>query len=362
VLDASYAVRGALGKAGVVRNSAEGQRLFNEVNAELAEIAKGRPLTQADVMDALARRGVTNIDYSTAVGAGNALRGGDAYNQQMAAYQRNAMENAPMGDYCDIYGNDSDNFYVDKHAEIKAVQQSTGYRYLLDKWDGISSSLEKARRDGSMLAGVGLMAYDFADGVVGLGRWVAGKFGANTGEHVFKYLDDAHRQQATIGGAMTGILSGIAGIAKNVAKAGAGLADDIDFALGRLGGKQLTGAEYKSIKETLSGYGVKTVYGYPAESVLPSKAAAGFGYGSQPTLYLRKGATQYETFHELMHAEQYLKLGSKEVYVAQGRYARESYVFNRIWQNRQKFQTSEIRDAIDYMRYLRTEFRSGRIN
>jgi hypothetical protein len=144
----------------------------------------------------------------------------------MAAYQRNAMANGPLGDYCDIYGNDSDNFYVDKHAEIKAVQQSTGYRYLLDKWDGISSSLEKARRDGSMLAGVGLMAYDFADGVVGLGRWVAGKFGANTGEHVFKYLDDAHRQQATIGGAMTGILSGIAGIAKNVAKVGAGIVKD----------------------------------------------------------------------------------------------------------------------------------------
>jgi hypothetical protein len=88
VLDASYAVRGALGKAGVVRNSAEGQRLFNEVNAELSEIAKGRPLTQADVMDALARRGVTNIDYSTAVGAGNALRGGDAQWQTMKDSQR----------------------------------------------------------------------------------------------------------------------------------------------------------------------------------------------------------------------------------------------------------------------------------
>jgi hypothetical protein len=81
VLDASYAVRGALGKAGVVKSAAEGQRLFNEVNAELAEIAKGRPLTQADVMDALARRGVANIDYNTAVGAGNALRGGDAQYQ-----------------------------------------------------------------------------------------------------------------------------------------------------------------------------------------------------------------------------------------------------------------------------------------
>jgi hypothetical protein len=102
VLDASYAVRGALGKAGLVKNSAEGQRLFNEVNAELSEIAKGRSLTQSDVMDALARRGVTNIDYNTAVGAGNALRGGDAQWQYAAEnLARIAADHAAAQKYLD---------------------------------------------------------------------------------------------------------------------------------------------------------------------------------------------------------------------------------------------------------------------
>ncbi len=70
------------------------------------------------------------------------------------------------------------------------------------------------------------------------------------------------------------------------------------------------------------------------------------------TIFLRKGAAQFEAFHEMAHARHWKQLGP-EAYEGIGKYARESHVFNQIWKNRTQFSKPELQDAINYMRRLK---------
>jgi type I restriction-modification system DNA methylase subunit len=86
------------------------------------------------------------------------------------------------------------------------------------------------------------------------------------------------------------------------------------------------------------------------KGVLPSFARAGF----DPTngkLYLRKGATHFEAFHETQHAKQWAALGILQ-YNKQSRFEREKYVFDRIIENRESFSESEIKAATNYIESL----------
>ncbi len=78
-------------------------------------------------------------------------------------------------------------------------------------------------------------------------------------------------------------------------------------------------------------------------------------------IYLRKGATAYEAFHEMAHAQQWASIG-REAYIGLGKYARESHVFQEIWKNRSQFSKAELQHAIDYMRDIRELFQLGRID
>ena len=78
---------------------------------------------------------------------------------------------------------------------------------------------------------------------------------------------------------------------------------------------------------------------------------AGFD-GNTGTVFLRKGATNFEAFHEMSHARQWAQLGT-EAYKGIGKYARETHVFNQIWKNRTQFSKPELSEAINYMRRLR---------
>jgi hypothetical protein len=63
----------------------------------------------------------------------------------------------------------------------------------------------------------------------------------------------------------------------------------------------------------------------------------------------------------MTHARQFGQLG-REAYRDLGRYARETHMFNKIWQSRSNFNRAEVRDAIDYIRSLRTQNRMGAID
>lgn len=106
-LDASYAIRGALGKAGKVQNKEHGVELMNEIRSVMSKIEKARSITRGDVMDALAKYSITDITYEDAVTAGNALRGKDAEQTRKAKsvsaneYKKGGFEFIPGMGYVD---------------------------------------------------------------------------------------------------------------------------------------------------------------------------------------------------------------------------------------------------------------------
>lgn len=85
----------------------------------------------------------------------------------------------------------------------------------------------------------------------------------------------------------------------------------------------------------------------------------GFDYESG-TVYLRRGATSYEAFHEATHARQWANLGRAN-YVALGQFARERHVFQQVFANRPQFSRSELAHAVSYMRDIRSKFNAGLI-
>ncbi len=86
----------------------------------------------------------------------------------------------------------------------------------------------------------------------------------------------------------------------------------------------------------------------------------GFDWEAE-TVFLRRGATKYEAFHEFTHAKQFSDIG-KDAYINLGRYARESHVFNQVFKNRHQFSYEERIHAVNYMKDLKQLYQRGRID
>ncbi|MFK3751760.1 zincin-like metallopeptidase toxin domain-containing protein, partial [Escherichia coli] len=97
-----------------------------------------------------------------------------------------------------------------------------------------------------------------------------------------------------------------------------------------------------------------------ADKYLPPNARAAFDYGLR-NIYLRKNATLYEVYHEVIHAKQFAKIG-REAYEALGRLSREEHVLNEILKSKNLFNEAEIAHAIKYVEGLREKFMMGLIN
>ena len=91
------------------------------------------------------------------------------------------------------------------------------------------------------------------------------------------------------------------------------------------------------------------------------KLAAGGFDRAVKTVYLRRGATRYQAYHELQHALHFNSIGAK-AYAGMGTFAREMHVFRQIWKNRGEFTRLEVRDAIRYGKDLRLLRKLGRID
>jgi Metallopeptidase toxin 4/MafB19-like deaminase len=84
---------------------------------------------------------------------------------------------------------------------------------------------------------------------------------------------------------------------------------------------------------------------------LPENTRAAFD-NQTGTVYLRKGATQYEAFHEQQHAQQWKEMG-KEAYNKQSRVQKEQHVYDQVMKNKDKFSQAELDHARDYMNDVR---------
>jgi RHS repeat-associated protein len=130
--------------------------------------------------------------------------------------------------------------------------------------------------------------------------------------------------------------------------------------IGRLGGDRVSRREFDELGEYLKENGI-------ALNRKGNKAIKQLGGGNNrgafhidengnPSVILTKGATKFELFHELQHAQQFIGLNNNfTAYRALGTYNREAYVFNEIWKNRKQFNKQEIEDAIRYIRKLRLQ-------
>ncbi|KAF2337975.1 zincin-like metallopeptidase toxin domain-containing protein [Flavobacterium nitrogenifigens] len=133
--------------------------------------------------------------------------------------------------------------------------------------------------------------------------------------------------------------------------------------VGYLGAKKLSKKELntyiRKINEMSNGKSKLVVVPKGHEILQGNKA--GF-HPFSGTLYVEKGATEYEVFHEFKHFEEFRKIGKDEylkgasditqndVLDAIRTYKREKYVFNEIMKHKSKFNDEQIKDAQDYMK------------
>ena len=156
--------------------------------------------------------------------------------------------------------------------------------------------------------------------------------------------------------------------ARNVPVSGvvdaAGFAEKRVSLLGRwLGSKRLSANQLKQYEAQLAEYGVTLKRGAAATARLEKEGArAGFD-SLENAVYLRKNATFYDAFHELQHVKHRALIGTAayDDLLRTGTYAKEVHVFNQIWKNRSLFNKQELQHAIDYIRWLRTQYRRGAI-
>jgi hypothetical protein len=127
---------------------------------------------------------------------------------------------------------------------------------------------------------------------------------------------------------------------------------------GFLQSPRLNRSELQAYKVEMESIGINFVKN--GGEYLPPNVRGGFNWGNQ-TVYLRKGATDYEAYHEVTHAKQFSEIG-RESYEGLGRYSRESHVFNDIYKNRHRFSYEERTHAVDYMRDLRERYQHGLID
>ena len=127
---------------------------------------------------------------------------------------------------------------------------------------------------------------------------------------------------------------------------------------GFLDGVRLSRSQINNIAKEMEKLGIKVIR--KADKYLPPNARAAFDYGLR-NIYLRKNATLYEVYHEVIHAKQFAKIG-REAYEALGRLSREEHVLNEILKSKNLFNEAEIVHAIKYVEGLREKFMMGLIN
>lgn len=127
---------------------------------------------------------------------------------------------------------------------------------------------------------------------------------------------------------------------------------------GFLDGVRLSRSQINNIAKEMEKLGIKVIR--KADKYLPPNARAAFDYGLR-NIYLRKNATLYEVYHEVIHAKQFAKIG-REAYEAPGRLSREEHVLNEILKSKNLFNEAEIAHAIKYVEGLREKFMMGLIN
>ncbi|EJW5675384.1 type IV secretion protein Rhs, partial [Escherichia coli] len=107
---------------------------------------------------------------------------------------------------------------------------------------------------------------------------------------------------------------------------------------GFLDGVRLSRSQINNIAKEMEKLGIKVIR--KADKYLPPNARAAFDYGLR-NIYLRKNATLYEVYHEVIHAKQFAKIG-REAYEALGRLSREEHVLNEILKSKNLFNEAEI--------------------
>ncbi|EEZ4388825.1 TPA: RHS repeat protein [Escherichia coli] len=127
---------------------------------------------------------------------------------------------------------------------------------------------------------------------------------------------------------------------------------------GFLDGVRLSRSQINNIAKEMEKLGIKVIR--KADKYLPPNARAAFDYGLR-NIYLRKNATLYEVYHEVIHAKQLAKIG-REAYEALGRLSREEHVLNEILKSKNLFNEAEIAHAIKYVEGLREKFMMGLTN
>ena len=127
---------------------------------------------------------------------------------------------------------------------------------------------------------------------------------------------------------------------------------------GFLDGVRLSRSQINNIAKEMEKLGIKVIR--KADKYLPPNARAAFDYGLR-NIYLRKNATLYEVYHEVIHAKQFAKIG-REAYEALGRLSREEHVLNEILKSKNLFNEAGIAHAIKYVEGLREKFMMGLIN
>ncbi|HAX7203464.1 TPA: RHS repeat protein [Escherichia coli] len=127
---------------------------------------------------------------------------------------------------------------------------------------------------------------------------------------------------------------------------------------GFLDGVRLSRSQINNIAKEMEKLGIKVIR--KADKYLPPNARAAFDYGLR-NIYLRKNATLYEVYHEVIHAKQFAKIG-REAYEALGRLSREEHVLNEILKSKNLFNEAETAHAIKYVEGLREKFMMGLIN
>ncbi len=118
---------------------------------------------------------------------------------------------------------------------------------------------------------------------------------------------------------------------------------------GYLESPRMSRAEVQAFKEAMKQKGIEVEI--DKDGHLPDSARAGFD-PQKGKIYLRKGATDYEAFHESKHAEQWLALG-KDKYLQQSTMQREQYVYDQIAKNKSRFSPAELEHAKNYMNRVR---------
>lgn len=133
--------------------------------------------------------------------------------------------------------------------------------------------------------------------------------------------------------------------------------------MGLFGAKKLNRreiAEYKAKINVISEGQAKLVIVSDSNKAIKKGKQAGFNAYSS-TIYVKRGFTEFEIFHEYKHLEECMKIGKYE-YLKGAKdisgdltldlirtYKREKYVFDEIMNNKSKFSEAQVNDAKGYM-------------